>query len=68
MEKLAGSLDPAVRLEKAAKGKDAAFYEGVLSTAEYYMNVILPVTNGKLASIAGTSEVMVNIPDASFGG
>lgn len=67
LEKLAGSLDPKERREKALKNKDAAFYEGILTTAEYFINVILPVSNGKLESIKGMSDTMVEMPDTSFG-
>ncbi len=67
VEKLVGSLDPKTRREKAQKNKDAAFYEGIMTTAEYFINVILPVTNGKIESISGMSDTMVEMPDVSFG-
>jgi hypothetical protein len=36
LEKQAGSLDPAARSAKAAKNKEAAFYEGGLPSAKYF--------------------------------
>jgi hypothetical protein len=41
LEKLAGSLDPAARSAAAAKNKEAAFYEGVLQSARYFINTVL---------------------------
>ncbi len=68
LEKDCGSLEKSVRQEKAAKNKDVAFYDGVLTTAEYYINVLLPITNGKLDSIAQTNDAIVSLPDPGFGG
>jgi len=39
------------KLEKAAKNKDTAFYEGQLQTAKYFINSILPITMGKMDAI-----------------
>ena len=68
LEKLAGSLDPADRAAKAAKSKDAAFYEGVLQSAKYYTNVIIPETLGKMNAIKAGDAAIVEIPEAAFGG
>lgn len=66
LEKLAGSLQPEDRRKKAATNKDAAFYEGILSTTEYFIHTLLPVTEGKMNSIAAANDAAVNIPEASF--
>jgi hypothetical protein len=68
LEKLAGGLDPKVRHEKAAKNKDAAFYEGQLQSARYFINSILPITMGKMNAIETGDPAVVEIPEASFGG
>ncbi len=41
LKKKAGSMDPAERRKKAGKNRDAAFYEGVVRTAEYFIQTIL---------------------------
>ncbi|MFC1859517.1 acyl-CoA dehydrogenase [Thermodesulfobacteriota bacterium] len=58
----------AERLEEGAKKKDVAFYEGQLKGAEYFINVILPVTNGKMNAILGSNSAVIDISEASFGG
>ena len=68
LEKLAGSLDPAARLAKAAESKEAAYYEGVLQSAKFYINTVLPVTLGKMNTIKNCDAATVEIPEAAFGG
>ena len=68
MEKLVGSPDPALRLQKAAKNKDAAFYEGQLQSASYFIKSILPITLGKMEAIAAGDSSTMDIPEAGFGG
>jgi alkylation response protein AidB-like acyl-CoA dehydrogenase len=55
-------------LEKGAKKKDAAFYEGQVKSAEFFIHTILPVTHGKMKSILETNGAAVEISDAAFGG
>ncbi len=64
---LAGGMDPAQRKEKAAKNKNAAFYEGILQTADYVIRTLLPVTMGKMEAVAAVSDAAMDIPDAAFG-
>ena len=68
LEKLAGGLDPKARHAKAAKNKDAAFYEGQLQSARYFINSILPITMGKMNAIEAGDPAIVEIPEAAFGG
>ncbi len=68
LKKKAGSMDPAERQKKAGKNRDAAFYEGVVRTAEYFIQTILPITLGKMASIQKSNDAVMEIPEASFGG
>ena len=58
----------ATALEKGAKKKDAAFYEGQLKSAEFFIHTILPVTNGRMKAILETNGAIVDIPEAAFGG
>ena len=68
LEKLAGSNDPQAIKEKAEKNKDAAFYDGQIKTARFFINYMLPVTKGKIETINAADGAAVNMLDASFGG
>jgi alkylation response protein AidB-like acyl-CoA dehydrogenase len=68
LEKLAGSLDPAARSAQAIKNKEAAFYEGVLQSARYYINADLPGTMGQMNAIKASDASTIEIPEAAFGG
>ncbi len=67
LEKLAGGSDPEVRQTKAAKNKDAAFYEGQMQSAKYFINSILPITMGRMNAIEIGDPAVVDIPESSFG-
>ncbi len=67
LKKLAGSMDMTAITEKAAKNKDAAFYLGVMKTAEFFIMNLLPATMGKFDAIDGINGSAVEIPDAAFG-
>jgi alkylation response protein AidB-like acyl-CoA dehydrogenase len=68
LEKRAGSLDPAARSAKAAKNKEAAFYEGVLQSAKYFINAVLPGAMGQMNAIEASDASTIEIPEAAFGG
>ncbi len=68
LAELLGDLEGEARLEKINKNKNAAFYEGQVKSAEYFIQAILPVTIGKMASIEASSKAIVEIPEVSFGG
>jgi alkylation response protein AidB-like acyl-CoA dehydrogenase len=55
-------------LEKGARKKDEAFYQGQLKSAEFFIHTVLPVTLGKMNAILDTSAAAVEIEEASFGG
>jgi alkylation response protein AidB-like acyl-CoA dehydrogenase len=55
-------------LDRGAKKKDVAFYEGQIKSAEFFIGTILPVTNGKLAAIRDAAPAAVAISEAGFGG
>ena len=67
LKKQAGSMDMGAIAEKAAKNKDAAFYLGVMKTAEFFIMNMLPATMGKFDAIDGINGSAVEIPDAAFG-
>ncbi len=68
LDDILGDLEGEARLEKISKNKHAAFYEGQVSSAEYFIQTILPVTLGKMTSIEAGSKAIVEIPEVSFGG
>jgi len=67
LEKLADGNDPEKIRAKAEKNKDAAFYEGQLKTARFFIKTIVPVTMGKLDAIEGLEGAAVEMLEPSFG-
>ena len=55
-------------LENKPGKKDAAFYEGQIKSAEFFIYSILPITLGKMKAILTTNDAAVKIPEDSFGG
>ena len=55
-------------LGNGAKEKDTAFYEGQLKSAEFFTQLMLPVTMGKMDAILSSSSVAVDISEEAFGG
>ena len=68
LEKLAGGPDEAAIQSKVAKNKDAAFYDGQLKSAEFFIHAVLPVTMGKMNAIAAPHPAAIDIHVKSFGG
>lgn len=68
LKKKVGGMEPGERKMKVEKNQDAAFYEGVLRTAEYFIQTILPITLGKMSSIQKSNDAVMEIPEASFEG
>ncbi len=58
----------AQKLEKGAKKKDLAFYEGQIKSVEYFTQAVLPISTGKMDAIMNTTDAAIDIQDASFGG
>ncbi|MFZ2632558.1 MAG: acyl-CoA dehydrogenase [Desulfosalsimonadaceae bacterium] len=65
---LVGDLAGDARLEVINKNKNAAFYEGQVQTARFFIQTVLPVTSGKMKSIETNCKAVVDMPEASFGG
>lgn len=68
LQALVGDAEGAARIEKISKNKNAAFYEGQVRSAEYFIQTILPITLGRMSSIEANSKAVVEIPEAAFGG
>jgi hypothetical protein len=58
----------ATQLEKGAKKKDLAFYEGQMKSAQYFTQAVLPITMGKMDAIMNTCGAAVDISEDAFGG
>jgi hypothetical protein len=68
LEKLAGSAEEEAIRSKVAKNKDAAFYDGQLKAAEFFISSMLPITIGKMNAIAAPHPAAIDIHEKSFGG
>ncbi|UCF94294.1 MAG: acyl-CoA dehydrogenase [Desulfobacterales bacterium] len=68
LEKLADGSDPRAIATKVAQDKEAAFYDGQLKTAEFFIHAILPHTMGKMNAIAASNGAVMTIHENSFGG
>lgn len=68
LAELVGDAEGDARLEKIVKNKNAAFYNGLIKSAEYFIQTVLPVTLGRMDSIEGGCKAVVEIPEVSFGG
>ncbi|WP_373499782.1 acyl-CoA dehydrogenase [Desulfococcus sp.] len=58
----------AENLEKGARKKDEAFYEGQIAGARFFIRTVLPVSVGKMDVIQGCDGIAVDISDDAFGG
>jgi alkylation response protein AidB-like acyl-CoA dehydrogenase len=65
---ITGSAEGDARAEKIKKNKNAAFYEGQIQSAAYYIESILPVTAGRIKSLQRNCRAVVDIPEPAFGG
>ena len=55
-------------LKNKPRKKDAAFYEGQIKSAEFFIYSIIPITVGKIKAILTTNGAAVDIDEKSFGG
>jgi hypothetical protein len=68
LEVLLAGLEGDARQEKIAAHKGAAFYQGQILSARYFINSLLPLTHGKMDAIMATESAVVDMPEAGFGG
>ncbi|MFP4477668.1 MAG: acyl-CoA dehydrogenase [Desulfatibacillaceae bacterium] len=66
--RIAKGEDAEAVAKAVGKNKDAAFYDGQIKTASYFINAMLPVTFGRMESIKANESSPVDMADASFGG
>jgi hypothetical protein len=57
----------APKLAGATK-KEAAFYNGQIKTAEFFIKTVLPVTHGKMNAVEAACPSAVEMEDDFFGG
>jgi hypothetical protein len=63
---LEGVEDPGARI---AANKEAAFYDGQIKAAEYFIRSQMPVTEGKInAILEGDTAAILDAAEKSFGG
>jgi len=60
-------LDKLDKLEKAGHKKDKEFYQGIVFSATFYMETVLPLTKGRMISIQGLSSAALDMEDMAFG-
>jgi alkylation response protein AidB-like acyl-CoA dehydrogenase len=68
LENLVGGSSPEAIEEKADKNKEVAYYDGIVKTAQYFINAMLPVTMGKMDAILTANNSVVKMHAKSFGG
>jgi alkylation response protein AidB-like acyl-CoA dehydrogenase len=56
------------KLSEGAKKKDAAFYEGQIMSARFFINNFIPVTLGKISAILVNDGTAMEISEDAFGG
>jgi hypothetical protein len=56
------------RQRECARNRQAAFYEGQVHAAHYFVHNLLPVALGKMAAIQNLDDAVITMPDAGFGG
>ncbi|MFP4572103.1 MAG: acyl-CoA dehydrogenase [Desulfobacterales bacterium] len=68
LEDLLGEAEGKQRAEKTRKNKNAAFYEGQVQSAAYFIQTHLPVTMGRIRALKADCTAVVDIPESGFGG
>jgi len=65
---LAGADTPEAIQDAVAANRNAAFYDGQIRTATWFIRSILPITMGKIAALNNGSRAAVLIDEKGFGG
>ncbi len=68
LEKIVGGMDDEKRAEKIEKDKNAAFYDGQVQSARYFINAVLPVAIGRLTAVRAGDDAVLEITERGFGG
>ena len=56
----------AQKAKEKAKKKDLPFYDGLIRSCQFFCNVVLPTTEGKMNAILASDSSIVDIDEASF--
>jgi len=56
------------KLKQGSKGKEQAFYQGQVFSADYFVKSVLPQTLGEMDAIISGGDAVVNISEEAFGG
>lgn len=56
------------KLEQKPKKKDLEYYNGLIKSAQFFINTILPVSRGKMDVIIANDTTVNDISEAAFGG
>jgi hypothetical protein len=68
LEKIVGKLDVEKKAEKLEKDKNAAFYDGQIQSARYFINAVLPIALGRLTAVRAGEDAVLKITERGFGG
>lgn len=55
-----------VAIKRQGDKKQAAFYDGQIKSAQYFIQTVLPITLGKMESIKNASDAAMDIDESAF--
>ena len=61
------ALTAARALKGKVRKKDEIFYNGVITTARFFIETILPVSFGRMKSVQALSDASLAMDEAAFG-
>jgi hypothetical protein len=64
---LAKADTPEAIQQAVASNRNAAFYDGQIRTATWFIRSVLPVTMGKITALNNSSRAAVQIDEKGFG-
>ncbi len=68
LDKLIGSTDETDRRRRLARDKQAAFYDGQLHGARYFVRSVLPIAQGRMAAVRQADDAVLAISESGLGG
>jgi hypothetical protein len=68
LDKIVGSATGEKRQALLEKDKNAAFYDGQIQSARYFMRSVLPIALGRLAAVRAADDAALQISERGFGG
>lgn len=66
LDKICGDLKGKEREQKISKDKNGDFYDGQIKTAEYFINVMLPASIGKMNGIQSGTDAVLSMSSKAF--